>query len=183
MIPARVPILLAPLVLLGIAASFVEQLSRGNQEDANAEHVVASADPVVLAVPVPPLRPLQSFSSIWSRPLFSESRRPQPDHPHPVIPKPAPVEQDGVPQLNKTLVGVVLSPEHGAAILRGTDGSNKVVAQGEAVEGWVLKQVTATGVSFAHGEAQINLAFSRRQADVPDVVGEATLAPIRRRRR
>jgi hypothetical protein len=128
------------------------------------------------------LAPMSAFAAIADRPLFAPTRRPLPQSP-PVAPiveaKPPPVP---TPTLSAALVGIVISPDGRFAVLRWPDGKSTTVAEGAAVEGWLLKQVMPDRALFVSGSTSTEVTFPAHQ-DLRTVAVAAgrPVTPIRRR--
>lgn len=99
------------------------------------------------AVPVTEKPDVSAFAEVISRPLFAQSRRPQPPDAGPSV--------ESVPQdLNFDLVGVVLSPDGHSALLRpkGTGEMLRVV-EGQTVAGWQVRSIKANQIVLGRGSA------------------------------
>ena len=110
------------------------------------ERVAALPDRPVFAMP-----PIESFSEIAARPLFSESRRP----PSPAAePEPgqaaAPVVRRGL----FVLVGVVITSRTRLAIVRQRHAREAVrLVEGQQIEGWTVDSIQPDRVLFRQGAA------------------------------
>ncbi len=126
------------------------------------ERVAALPDKPVFAMP-----PLESFSEIAARPLFSESRRPPSPADEPELePEPgqaaAPVVRRGL----FVLVGVVITARTRLAIVRQRNAREAVrLVEGQQIEGWTVDSI------------QPNLVRLRQGAAVEEVRLDDSLAP------
>jgi hypothetical protein len=128
------------------------------------------------------LAPMSAFAAIADRPLFAPTRRPlsQPPPTAPMVEtKPPPVM---APTLSAALAGVLISPDGRFAVLRWPDGKSTTVAEGAAVDGWLLKQVMPDRAVFISGSTSAEVAFPAAQ--VLRTAAAATIRPaipVRRR--
>ena len=128
--------------------------------------------PPLAALPAQPyyaMAPVEYFSTILERPLFSPSRRPLVQG---VAAVPAPESQ-----LQVTLVGVIISSEEQIAIVRLTDASRFArLSVGDSLQGWILGSIEPDRITFRRGDVEeiIELTY-----DVPPPVQK----PKRRKRR
>jgi general secretion pathway protein N len=130
------------------------------------------------------LAPLSAFAAIADRPLFAPTRRPLPQS-LPAAPivetKPPPVT---TPTLSAALAGVLISPDGRFAVLRWPDGKNTTLAEGAAVDGWLLKQVTPDRAVFISGSTSAEVTFPAAQVLRTAAAAAATgrpAIPVRRR--
>jgi hypothetical protein len=78
------------------------------------------------------LAPLQSFAAVTERPLFAQSRRPPPQG----------TEDALGPVTALVLAGVIISPtSREALIIHGKPPATVHVAEGQAVDGWVVTSI------------------------------------------
>lgn len=114
------------------------------------ERVAALPDRPVFAMP-----PIESFSEIAARPLFSESRRPPSPAAEPELePEPgqaaAPVVRRGL----FVLVGVVITSRTRLAIVRQRNAREAVrLVEGQQIEGWTVDSIQPNRVLFRQGAA------------------------------
>lgn len=126
------------------------------------ERVAALPDRPVFA-----MLPIESFSEIAARPLFSESRRPPSPAAEPELePEPgqaaAPVVRRGL----FVLVGVVITSRTRLAIVRQRNAREAVrLVEGQQIEGWTVDSI------------QPNLVRLRQGAAVEEVRLDDSLAP------
>ena len=114
----------------------------------------------VAALPEQPgfaMPPIESFSEIATRPLFSESRRPPIPEAEPEgEPEPEP-EQIAVPDVRRglfVLVGVVITDQVRMAIVRQRNAKEAVrLFKGQQIEGWTVDSVQPNRVLFRQGAA------------------------------
>jgi hypothetical protein len=128
------------------------------------------------------LAPMSAFAGIVERPLFAPTRLPPPQSP-PVAPivetKLPPVT---TPTLPAVLVGVLISPDGRFAVLHWPDGKSTTVAEGAAVEGWLLKQVMPDRALFISGSTSAEVTFPTYQALRTVAVATGRPAALIRRR-
>ncbi len=115
------------------------------------------------------MAPLEDFSTILERPLFSPTRRP------PAAGTVAAVASE--PELQLTLVGVIISSEEQIAIFRLQDASRFLrLNVGDSFQGWILDAIEPSRVTFSRGEVEEHIELTY---DVPPPVQK----PKRRKRR
>ena len=115
------------------------------------------------------MAPIEDFSSILARPLFSPTRRPPAEG---VASVAAPE-----PELQVTLVGVIISSEEQIAIVRLQDTSRFVrLNVGDSLQGWILGSIEPSRVVFRRGDVEEHIELTY---DVPPPVQK----PKRRKRR
>jgi hypothetical protein len=126
------------------------------------------------------LAPIATFAAIAERPLFAPNRRPLSQAPAAVptsqiSPPPPP------PKLSATLVGVLISPTERFVVLRWPDGKNATVAEGGAVEGWLLKQIMPDRASFVSGTTNAEITFPVHPLTTAESSATSPVVPTRRR--
>lgn len=102
-----------------------------------------------------PLPPLQSFSEITTRPLFSATRRPpvprKVQRPKPIIasaPTPSKIETG-----QYTVMGIIIDEKTKAALMRkGRKGALMRVRIGQKLDGWTVEDIVAESVKLRQGE-------------------------------
>ncbi|HKT20343.1 MAG TPA: hypothetical protein VJR47_19975 [Stellaceae bacterium] len=103
--------------------------------------------------------PLQRFSAVTERPLFSPSRRP---------PLQAADDSEGA-WSSFTLAGIIITPDSREALIR--HGSPPTIAhlhEGQDLEGWVVRSILPDRVVFAGGDTQHELRLmSKPPASTP----------------
>ncbi len=128
--------------------------------------------PPLAALPAQPyyaMAPLEDFSGILERPLFSPTRRPPEQG---VAAAAAPNSK-----LQITLVGVIISSEEQIAIVRLKDASSFArLSVGDSFQGWVLDSIEPSRITFLRGDVEEHIQLTY---DVPPPVQK----PERRRRR
>jgi len=171
----------ASLGVLAFAAGFTALIAI-NAEFAKPQLPEGRAVSATTGSEIRGLAPISAFKEIVERPLFAPTRRPL-SQPAPVVPtvevKPSPVT---APTLAAALVGVLISPTGRFAVVRWSDGKNTTVAEGAAVDGWLLKRVMPDRALFISGSTNAEVTFPTYQA--PSTVASATQRPavaIRRR--
>jgi len=121
------------------------------------EHAPTSAPPAAAGTgELPRAAPLVAgaYGAITEHPLFQPSRAPWIAPPPPAAPSGAP------PPPNYTLAGVVVSGTARSAILRPANAPTTVlVNEGQALDGWTLRRIDATGLHFATGDQTFDLGF------------------------
>ena len=164
---------LASTLLLGLClvlAAFVYlQLQREAPGPAPSG---GGATPPLAALPAQPsyaMAPVEDFSSILERPLFSPTRRPPAQG---VVSAAAPE-----PELQVTLVGVIISSEEQIAIVRLKDaGRFARLSVGDSFQGWILASIEPSRITFRRGDVEEHVELSY---DVPPPIQK----PKRRKRR
>ncbi len=157
-------------VCLALAAFVYVQVQR--VAPGPAPSGVAGAAPPLAALPYQPsytMAPLEDFAAILERPLFSPTRRP-----------PAPGVVAAVasePELQVTLVGVIISSEEQIAIVRLKDaGRFARLSVGDSFQGWILDSIEPSRITFRRGDLAEHIELTY---DVPPPVQK----PKRRKRR
>ena len=128
--------------------------------------------PPLAALPARPsyaMAPVEDFSEILERPLFSPTRRP----PAQGVAATAAPE----PELQVTLVGVIISSEEQIAIVRLKDaGRFARLNVGDSFQGWILDSIEPSRITFRRGDVEEHIELTY---DVPPPVQK----PKRRKRR
>ena len=128
--------------------------------------------PPLAALPAQPYyarAPVEDFSTILERPLFSPTRRP----PAQGVAAAAAPESE----LQVTLVGVIISSEEQIAIVRLQDASRFVrLSVGDSFQGWILDSIKPSRITFRRGDVEEHVELTY---DVPPPVQK----PKRRKRR
>ncbi len=132
----------------------------------------AGATPPLAALPDQPrftMAPAEDFTTILERPLFSPTRRP----PAQGVAAAAAPE----PELQVTLVGVIISSEEQIAIVRLNDADRFArLSVGDSFQGWTLDSIEPRRITFRRGDLEEHIELSY---DVPPPVQK----PKRRKRR
>ena len=132
----------------------------------------AGAAPPLAALPDQPsytMAPLEDFAAILERPLFSPTRRPPAQG---VVAAAAPE-----PELQVTLVGVIISSEEQIAIVRLKDADRFArLSVGDSFQGWILDSIEPSRITFRRGDVEEHIELTY---DVPPPVQK----PKRRKRR
>ena len=127
--------------------------------------------PPLAALPAQPsyaMAPVEDFSEIRERPLFSPTRRPPAQG---VVATAAPE-----PELQVTLVGVIMFSEEQIAIVRLKDTSRLArLSVGDSIQGWILDSIEPSRVTFRRGDVEEHIELTY---DVPPPVQK----PKRRKR-
>ncbi len=128
--------------------------------------------PPLAALPAQPsyaMAPLEDFSTILERPLFSPTRRPPAQG---AVAAPA-----SEPKLQVTLVGVIISSEEQIAIVRLDDASRFArLSVGDSFQGWTLDSIEPSRITFRRGDVEEHIELTY---DVPPPVQK----PKRRKRK
>ena len=128
-------------------------------------------DPAIFAPPTPPQELEGDDYNLHERPLFSASRRPQPEAvevaeaPEPEAPADA-IEQ-------ATLVGLAGVGEQGVAII-SLDDEIRRVAVGERLAGWRLTEIEGLVASFTDAAGslrELSIQPPARDLESPDAAG------------
>jgi hypothetical protein len=142
------------------------------------EPVLATEREQVAVAPLPPepsfaIGPLEHFSEIVERPIFSQGRR---------LPEvaPATVADPEVASLDFVLEGVVITPGQRLALFRPETGGQPVrVPEGGKVRGWAVVAVQPYSVTIRRGEEEATLEL-KFKAPSPAPAGPARRATRRR---
>ena len=106
--------------------------------------------PPLAALPEQPsytLAPVEDFSEVLDRPLFSPTRRPPAEG---AVPAP-----DSEPELEVTLVGVIISSEEQIAIVKPKDGSRLLrLSVGDSFQGWAVDSIEKSRIIFRRGDIE-----------------------------
>jgi hypothetical protein len=170
------------LLCVGLAGLVYAEFERPPIEMAApqaARSVAASSPPAPRGADMPaPSREI--FAEIATRTLFNPDRRlaaarPIAPPPAPPVPPPAPTPAFAAP----TLMGVLISEDKRIAVLRvaGTTEALRL-AEGEGIQGWIIKHVRPDKVTLLVGAAEhdVPLVYERMQS-APTMSG-APAAPL-----
>ncbi len=115
------------------------------------------------------LPPLEEFSEVVERPLFSTDRRPfEPPPPKAAAEQSRKTPRAPVPPPQLSLVGVVITPQHRSALLWDEKQSTFVRAKpGMEVSGWELANVAADGVILRKGETKHSIELKVDKTSKP----------------
>ncbi len=162
------PFLLGVCIALG---AFVYDQARREQPSPAPSAGLGEAPPLA-ALPAQPkysVAPVSDFSAILERPLFSPTRQP----PAEGVAAVAPSE----PELQVTLVGVIISSDEQIAIVRLKDATSFArLSVGDSFQGWVLNSIEPSRITFRRGDVEEHIELTY---DVPPPVKK----PKRRKRR
>jgi len=115
------------------------------------------------------MAPVEDFSAILERPLFSPTRRPPAEG--------AITLEASEPDLQVTLVGVIISSEEQIAIIRLQDTTRSVrLSVGDSFQGWILDSIEPSRITFRRGDIEEHIELTY---DVPPPVQK----PKRRKRK
>jgi len=136
------------VLVLGLTAAVLVQLRPGAAERAPVEPRIVTAA-IAPAGPAPaPLPALVDLTETLDRPLFSPTRRP-PQAAAAPAPQAPPMRSDEAPPPDMKLSAVVIDAGRRFALLQRFPAGDTVrVAQGDVVDGWVLSEVRADGVTL-----------------------------------
>ncbi len=164
----------AATFLLGVCialGAFVYDQAR-REQPGPAPPAGGGETPTLAALPAQPsytAAPVADFSTILERPLFSPTRRP----PEEGVAAVAPSE----PELQVTLVGVIISSEEQIAIVKLKDATSFArLSVGDSFQGWVLDSIEPSRISFRRGDVEEHFELT---FDVPPPIKK----PKRRKRR
>ncbi len=165
---------LASALLLGVCLALAALVYAQVQMEAPgpAPAGAGGETPPMAALPAQPsyaLAPLDDFSAILERPLFSPTRRPPAQGEAPTATPES--------KLQVTLVGVIISSEEQIAIVRLKDASRfERLSVGDSFQGWILDSIEPSRVTFRRGDLEEHIELTY---DVPPPVQK----PKRRKRR
>lgn len=163
-----VPFLLGVCIALG---AFVYDQSR-REQPGPAPSAGVSETPPLAALPAQTsysVAPVEDFSAILERPLFSPNRRPPAEGVATVAPS--------APELEVTLIGVIISSEEQIAIVKVKDATSFArLGVGDTFQGWVLNSIEPSRITFQRGDVEEHIELTY---DVPPPVKK----PKRRKRR
>jgi len=124
-------------------------------------------DPARGEAGVPAAPPFGPYAEIMRVPLFHANRlpfTPPPPAPPPPAPPPAPTP---LALAQYHLTGVVVSADGRSALLRSSrDGRTLLLREGESLDGWMLREVTAEAAIFAQ---ESPAGAVRHEVTFPDV--------------
>jgi hypothetical protein len=181
----RIAVLATVCVALGVAwvsieTSPIEPLAASNAAKANA------SAPALNQLDQFNMPPVDSFSEIDVRPVFSPSRRPLPPAPvaathAPTAPAPPPPQAAPVPA-NLTLVGIITgSGEHFALIRVAGSATLATVAEGQEVGGWRVHLILPDRIVVRSAATETEITFPQHgpaQPGRPAAVPAASRPPI-----
>jgi hypothetical protein len=114
------------------------------------------------------LAAVETYAAIAQRPLFTPARRPASVPPPKEVAPAPPPSPPPPPELPKVLLlAVAISPDRREALLRLPTGPSSTLAEGDALEGWILDKVLPDRVVFRFGDMEKELAFPAPQASRP----------------
>ena len=149
----RLAILLAVAAVLAVLTGLKQFVLTPPGEDAASAPVVRPA-----ARPVAPARspsvaqkdflpPLSGYGAIWTRPIFSPSRRQAAVVAGPRTPVGTARASDQPPALK--IVGVAISPHGSAALVRAPGSPVKRQYAGDVVDGWTIEKIEPQNVTVS----------------------------------
>ncbi len=154
---------LAPALMLGVCAALAWTVYREIQ--VGQEIQVGAPEPVEVAggqaPPLPDLpaepsfvmAPAESFSAILERPLFSPTRRPPAEGTVTI--------ESAEPELEITLVGIIISSEEQIAIIKPKGGSQFVrLSEGDSFQGWILETIEPDRITFQRGDIEEHIELT-----------------------
>ncbi len=99
------------------------------------------------------MAPVETFSAVVERPLFSPTRRPPPQGTATI--------ESPEPELDVTLVGVIISAAGRIAIVKAKGASQFArVSAGDSFQGWTLDSIEPDRVSFRRGEIEVHIELT-----------------------
>lgn len=140
---------------IGLAAAIYSEVS------APPEAALAASPPAAVSsrqakaeAPTPPtMPPLQRFSAVTERPLFSPSRQP---------PLQASDDSEGA-WSSFALAGIVITPDSREALIRhGKPPTIAHLREGQDLEGWVVRSILPDRVVFAGGDTLHELRLTSK---------------------
>ncbi len=165
---------LASTLLLGVCLALAVFVVVQVQMEAPgpAPSGVGAGTPPLAALPAQPsytMAPMEDFSGILERPLFSPNRRPPAEGLATVAAR--------EPELQVTLVGVIISSEEQIAIVKLKDGNRFArLSLGDSFQGWILDSIEPSRITFRRGDVEEHVELTY---DLPPPVQK----PKRRKRR
>ncbi len=157
---------LAPALMLGVCAALAWtvywEIQVGAPETVEAAGGQAPplsdlpAEPSFVMAPAEPsfvMAPAESFSAILERPLFSPTRRPPAEGTVTI--------ESAEPELEVTLVGIIISSEEQIAIIKPKGGSQFVrLSEGDSFQGWVLETIEPDRITFQRGDIEEHIELT-----------------------
>ena len=156
-------------VCLALAAFVTDQVQMEALGPAPSDSGTMPPLAVLPAQPNYEMAPVEDFSAILERPLFSPTRRPPAEG---VI-----TTTVSEPKLQVTLVGVIISSEEQIAIVRISDTTSFArLSVGDSFQGWTLDSIEPSRITFRRGDIEEHIELTY---DVPPPVQK----PKRRKRK
>jgi hypothetical protein len=156
-------------VCLALAAFVTVQVRMEAPEPASWARGEVPPLAVLPAQPNFAMAPVENFSSILDRPLFSPTRRPPAEG--------AVATAASEPELQVTLVGVIISSEEQIALVRLKDATRFArLSVGDSFQGWTLDSIEPSRITFRRGDLEEHIELTY---DVPPPVQK----PKRRKRK
>ncbi len=148
---------LAPALMLGVCAALAGtvywEIRVGALEPVEAAGGRAPPLPDLPAEPSFVMAPAESFSAILERPLFSPTRRPPAEGTVTI--------ESGPPELEVTLVGIIISSEEQIAIIKPKGGSKFVrLSEGDNFQGWTLETIEPDRITFRRGDIEEHIELT-----------------------
>ncbi len=154
---------LAPALMLGVCAALAwtvyRQIQVGPEIRAGAPAPVEAAGgqaPPLPGLPAEPsfvMAPAESFSIILERPLFSPTRRPPAEGTVTI--------ESGEPELEVTVVGIIISSEEQIAIIKPKGESRFVrLSEGDSFQGWILETIEPDRITFQRGDIEEHIELT-----------------------
>ena len=165
---------LASTLLLGVCLALAAFVYVQGQTGAPgpAPSGPGAGTPPLAALPAQPsyaMAPMEDFSAILERPLFSPNRRPPAEGVAAVVAR--------EPELQVTLVGVIISSEEQIAIVKLKDGNRFArLSLGDSFQGWILDSIEPSRITFRRGDVEEHVELTY---DLPPPVQK----PKRRKRK
>ncbi len=148
---------LAPALMLGVCAALAWtvywEIQVGAPEPVEA---AGGQAPPLSDLPAEPsfvMAPAESFSAILERPLFSPTRRPPAEGTVTI--------ETGEPELEVTVVGIIISSEEQIAIIKPKGGSQFVrLSEGDSFQGWILETIEPDRITFQRGDIEEHIELT-----------------------
>jgi hypothetical protein len=146
--------------LLGFVVVGVASLNVSPEERQPSD--IPRIDPPPVPAIVQSLKPLEAYSAISQRPLFSPSRQPAPPpQPKQPVQQPAaapPAAPEAVlPQV--VLLAVAIAPDRREAVLRLPTGKSTTLYEGAKLEDWLLKKILPDRIVFSLADKEQEVTF------------------------
>ncbi len=148
---------LAPTLMLGVCAALAWTVYREIQVGAPEPFEAAGGQaPPLSDLPAEPsfvMAPAESFSAILERPLFSPTRRPPAEGTVTI--------ESGEPELEVTVVGIIISSEEQIAIIKPKGGSRFIrLSEGDSFQGWNLETIEPDRITFRRGDIEEHIELT-----------------------
>ena len=154
---------LAPALMLGVCAALAwtvyREIRLGREIQLGAPvpvEVAGGQAPPLPDLPADPsfvMAPAESFSAILERPLFSPTRRPPAEGTVTI--------ESAEPELEVTVVGIIISSEEQIAIIKPKGESRFVrLSEGDSFQGWILETIEPDRITFQRGDIEEHIELT-----------------------